>query len=95
MSVKAIILRQVPVEIAEKVTPLLIDLRSCALKQPGYISGETLIRVDDPKEHLVISTWDSLEHWNQWLQSPERAEIQLRVDACLGEETFYQIYYQS
>ncbi|PXA04077.1 antibiotic biosynthesis monooxygenase [Coraliomargarita sinensis] len=95
MSVKAIILRQVPVEITEKATPLLIELRSCALKQPGYISGETLIRVDDPKEHLVISTWDSLEHWNQWLQSPQRAAIQSRVDACLGEETLYQVYYQS
>jgi heme-degrading monooxygenase HmoA len=95
MSVKVIILRRVPVEIIEQLTPLLIELRSCALKQPGYISGETLIRVDDPSEHLVISTWDSQEHWNQWLQNPARAEIQARVDACLGQETLYQVYYQS
>lgn len=95
MSVKAIILRQVPVEITEKIKPLLLELRSCALKQPGYISGETLVRVDEPQEHLVISTWDSLEHWNQWLKSPERAEIQARVDACLESETLYQVYYQS
>ncbi len=94
MPVKVIILRHVPVEIIEQLTPLLIELRSCALTQPGYLSGETLIRVDDPREHLVISTWDSLEHWNQWLQSPARAEIQARVDACLGQETLYQVYYQ-
>lgn len=95
MSVKVIIVRHVPSGITEELTPLLLELRSHALKQPGYISGETLIRVDDPREHLVISTWDSMEHWNQWLHNPERAKIQARVDALLGSETLFQVYYQS
>ncbi len=95
MAVKVIILRNVTPEAAHAITPLLLELRSHALKQPGYISGETLIRVDDPKEHLVISTWSSLEHWNDWLSNPERAEVQSRVDALLGTETFFQVYYQS
>lgn len=95
MAVKVIILRNVTPEAAHKITPLLIELRSHALKQPGYISGETLIRVDDPEEHLVISTWSSLEHWNDWLNNPEREEIQRRVDALLGTETLFQVYYQS
>lgn len=95
MSVKVIILRQVPVDTAPALTPLLIELRSYALKQPGYISGETLMRVDDPTENLVISTWSSLEHWNAWLSKPERAEIQAKVDQLLGAETLFQVYYQS
>ena len=95
MSVKVIIVRHVPLEAAEDLTPLLLELRSHALKQPGYISGETLIRVDDPREHLVISTWDSLEHWNQWLKNPERSQVQGRVDELLGSETYFQVYFQS
>ena len=95
MSVKVIILRRVPPELTDKIVPLLIELRSHALEQPGYISGETLVRVDDPQELLVISTWDSLESWDRWLGDPVRAEIQGRVDACLERETLYQVYNQS
>lgn len=94
MAVKVIIVRHVPSEATEELTPLLLELRSQALKQPGYISGETLIRVDDAREHLVISTWDSLEHWNAWLINPERVQIQERVDVLLGAETYFQVYYQ-
>ena len=95
MSVKVIILRHVPAETMEALTPLLIELRSWALKQPGYISGETLLRVDEPTENLVISTWDSLEHWNAWLANPDRAVIQAKVDQLLGSETLFQVYYQN
>ncbi len=63
------------------------------MAQPGYISGETLINADDPQEVLVISTWDSLEHWDAWLASGERAALQAQVDAITGQETLYQVYY--
>ena len=95
MSIKVIILRRVPPEVTAKIIPLLIELRSRALEQPGYLSGETLVRGDDPQELLVISTWDSLEQWNHWLQNPLRAEIQGRVDAYLESETLYQVYQQT
>lgn len=95
MAVKVIILRQVPPDVANDLTPLLIELRQRALEQPGYISGETLLRVDHPEEQLVISTWDSLEHWEAWRNNPARAEIQNKVDEVIGSETLFQVYYQS
>ncbi|MBF0240418.1 MAG: antibiotic biosynthesis monooxygenase [SAR324 cluster bacterium] len=93
MAVKIIILRRVNKEQEEAMRPLLLKMRSMAMTQPGYISGETLINFDDPEEHLVISTWKTLDDWNKWLESPARGDLQHKVDEALGRETLYQIYY--
>ena len=64
-----------------------------ATSQPGYISGETLKRLDAPGEFLVISTWHSSDDWNNWLQSEDRKKIQREIDDLLGGDTEYEIYY--
>ena len=91
--VKIIILRSVPREKESDLKPLLNKLRSYAMAQPGYISGETLMNADNPEEYLVISTWKNIEDWNQWLSHEQRAELQKEVDTLLGRETMYQVYY--
>jgi heme oxygenase (mycobilin-producing) len=95
MAVKVILLRRVPVEKANELKPLLQKLRSLALAQPGYISGETLMNGDDPEEYLVISSWSSVEHWNAWFANEERRRLQDRVDELLGQPTLYQVYYNA
>jgi heme-degrading monooxygenase HmoA len=54
---------------------------------PGYISGQTLKRLDRPGERIAIRTWRSVEHWENWFKSSERRKIQLEIDSLLGEET--------
>ena len=76
MSIKIIIKRRVPKEKEKEVLPLIKELRLLTTKQEGYISGETLDRVDKPGQSLVISTWQSIEDWNNWLNSNERKKIQ-------------------
>lgn len=93
MAVKIIIKRNVPKEKEPELLPMLIQLRALAVSQPGYISGETLRNVDDPEEHLVISTWQSTDSWKSWLSSKQREKIQKRIDSVLGMETQYAIYY--
>lgn len=92
MAVKIIIRRKVDKDKEAELLPLLIQLRALATAQPGYISGETLRNVDRPEESLVISTWQSVENWQTWLKSRQRAEIQGRIDALLGKPTEYDIY---
>ncbi len=93
MAVKIIIVRHVAQDKEEQIRPLLMQMRSGAHAQTGYVSGETLVNYDDPQEKVVISTWRNLENWNEWLRNPERCELQGRVDEILGEETLYQVYY--
>ena len=92
MSVKIIIKRKVPKDKEKELLPLIKKMRILTTKQPGYISGETMNRVDKPGQSLVISIWQSAEDWDRWLNSPERKAIQDRIDALLGEKTEYEIY---
>ena len=79
-------------EKAAKLAPLIVKIRSLATIQPGYITGRTFRCLDCPGEYLVISTWNSLDDWNNWLQSEHRMALQKQVDDLLGEITQYRIY---
>jgi heme oxygenase (mycobilin-producing) len=92
MTVKIIIKRKVQDENAAQLTLLLKKLRALTLEQPGYISGETLSRIDNTDELMVISTWRSVEDWNSWVNNPKRIEVQTEIDKLLGHETDYAIY---
>lgn len=63
--------------------PLLHELRRQGLPQPGYISGETLVGHDDPSLWVVIATWLSAEHWQAWVNSPERKELTAKIEPLL------------
>ena len=67
-------------EKAVKLAPLILKLRSLATIQPGYITGKTFRCLDCPGEYLVISTWDTIDDWNRWLQSEQRMALQKQVD---------------
>jgi len=79
-------------EKAAKLAPLIVELRSLATVQPGYITGKTFRCIDCPGEFIVLSTWNSLDDWNNWLQSKQRMALQKQVDDLLGEVTQYRIY---
>lgn len=56
MTIKILIKRRVPEEHVIELSDLLKKLRSLTLGQAGYIYGETLRRIDNKDECLVIST---------------------------------------
>lgn len=92
MSVKIFIKRKVQDKSAVELTMLLKRLRALTLEQPGYISGETLARIDKKDECMVVSTWRSVEDWNNWVNNPKRIEVQTQIDKLLGEDTEYAMY---
>ncbi len=92
MSVKIFIKRKGVEKNIIELTVLLKKLRSLTLNQPGYIYGETLRRIDQPDECMVISTWRSLQDWEGWLKNEERISIQSEIDLLLGKDTEYAVY---
>jgi heme-degrading monooxygenase HmoA len=77
---------------ARKLVPLILQLRALAAYQPGFISGRTLFKVENPEDCLVVSEWQTLEDWYGWQKSRKRTEIQEKIDALTGEPTAYTIY---
>jgi len=92
MAIKVIITRKVAKGRQNDLLPLLMELRTQAMNQKGYISGETLKGISDPDEFLVISTWQSFEDWKAWEDNPARREIQVKIDAILEEKTVAKAY---
>ncbi len=92
MAVKIFIKRFIPPDKSGKLMPLFNNLRSLAMSQPGYISGETLHSIHHPGEIVVISTWQTVENWRSWVVHKERLKIQDQIDMLLDEKTEYEVY---
>ncbi|MBI9089021.1 MAG: antibiotic biosynthesis monooxygenase [Desulfobacterium sp.] len=93
MAISVIIRRTVTnKEKAAQLSPLIVRLRSRATAQPGYITGQTFACIDCAGEYLGLSTWNTLDDWNTWLNSKERREIQDQIDHLLDTETEYRLY---
>lgn len=92
MTIKILIKRRIPKDKQEEVLPYLIQLRSMAAKQPGYVSGETLRNLDDVEGYLVISTWQTTKDWEKWLANQKRNEIQKEIEQRISGQTEYERY---
>lgn len=90
--VKVVMERSIRGKNVGEIVRLLRQLRVRAMQQPGYISGETLHAVDDPNLYLVISTWESLEHWEAWTKNPERQKLSAEIDAYLESPTRLRVF---
>ncbi len=67
-------------------------MRTRAMDQSGYISGETLIDHFDAKKTMVIGTWQSMEDWLSWKNDPRRIECEERLEKLLEEPAEYEVY---
>jgi heme-degrading monooxygenase HmoA len=92
MAVRIIIERKIKRGKELDLARLLLELRSRAVKQKGYITGETLRDYDDPSTHIVISTWESAEDWKKWSTEKERMDVQSKIEELLSQPSTTKIY---
>jgi heme-degrading monooxygenase HmoA len=76
----------------KQIISLLNEIRSKAMNQPGYISGETLHKVNAPNEMTVIATWQSQENWDAWKNSEERKSYEAMLEIYQEGPTEYDEY---
>jgi len=92
MAVKIFIKRYVKKGKTQEAIELLKDIRSHALKQPGYISGETLINHYDPCNITVVSTWQTIDDWIRWEESDERSAKENQLEGLQEGPADFEIY---
>lgn len=90
--VKVLLERTIKGKNVGEIVRLLRQMRVLAMQQPGYISGETLHALDDPNHYLVISTWETMEHWQAWHNNQERQKLQKEIDSFLESPTHMRIF---
>jgi heme oxygenase (mycobilin-producing) len=75
-----------------EVGRLFHELHMIAVLQKGHISNEMWINVNNNNIITVLSTWQTLEDWNAWKSSRERAEIVEKIEPLLAEKTQITVY---
>lgn len=81
--IKVVIERRCRPGTENEMERLLVELRTKAIHQRGYVSGETLKSVDDPSLWLVLSSWLDVNLWKAWQESAERQEIASKMEPLL------------
>ena len=87
MTVKVIITRRFKDGYLKDASKMLIQARNNAMKEDGYIASETLSNCDDPNEIVVLSMWESRQHWWRYKDSAARRDLEREFEAIMEEKT--------
>ena len=90
--VKVIVERKVKKGKEGDLLQLLREVKSAATLYPGYISGETLTSLDDPRVFLIIANFTDVESFQKWRDNPSRLKITAKIDALLDYPAKIGVY---
>jgi len=90
MQAKIIIKRKFITGKKREIIALLRELRSGALQQPGYISGETLTSSEDPQTLVVIGSWQNMDSWINWRENNTRKTLEKMLETYQKTASEYQ-----
>jgi len=76
----------------KQLRDLMLELRSAGMRQPGYITGETLREMDNPSVFMVISTWISFEAWKVWQTSRQRLLVEEMMEPLIKESRKVRVF---
>jgi heme-degrading monooxygenase HmoA len=93
MTAKIIIQRRFQKDKETEIFSLLRELRSGAMNQDGYISGQTLTASDDSQTLVVISTWQDLASWKLWKNNATRQALEKMLEIYQDGPTAYREFY--
>jgi heme-degrading monooxygenase HmoA len=77
---------------SDQIRSVMNNMRTGAMAQPGYISGETLLDHKNPRNKAVLCTWQSLEDWLNWKEKPERKQFDAMLEVFQVGPTEYEEY---
>ncbi|MGD8845038.1 MAG: antibiotic biosynthesis monooxygenase [Desulfobacteraceae bacterium] len=92
MTAKILIKRDFKEGNTPQIVNIMNDMRALALTYPGYLSGETLVERGSPHSMVVISTWQSMEEWLTWKESPGRNKFEAMLEVYQEGPTIIKEY---
>jgi heme-degrading monooxygenase HmoA len=79
MAVKVLIERTALNGHEDTLAEMIRRVRAEAVRQKGYMYGETWRSVDNPRMIMVLSVWGTREHWEAWQLSDVRHALEKRM----------------
>ena len=75
-----------------KILHSLREMRIEVMKQPGYISSNTLVGVEEPSLISIVTIWQSVKDWKAWEKSQTQIKIFKRIIPLLMEKSKIKIF---
>ncbi len=85
MTIKILIERKFKEEPSLDEIKAINKIRMGAMQRQGYVSGETIIDMNDHRRIIVISTWANKQAWEAWADSNERKGIEAKLTGNLKQ----------
>ena len=92
MGVKVVLERTVKAGYENTVWEKLRDLRSQAVRQGGYMYGETWRSLDNPRTFVVVSVWGTREHWETWSNDDFRRKLDESISPMLRKPCTIRLF---
>jgi heme-degrading monooxygenase HmoA len=92
MSVKIVIERKFKEAPTEDDLRVIDEIRIKALRDRGYIGGETVVNADNSREVLVFSAWSSVDDWNSWYTKKDWENLEKTLAPHLEEPAKIRIF---
>lgn len=93
MAIKVVISREFKPETIKNAYQLLMELRSLATLQVGYVSGETMVSADTPNKLVVISSWTTRNRWDDWHNNAKRLEYAAKLANLLQAPETTEVFF--
>jgi heme-degrading monooxygenase HmoA len=85
MTVKILLERKFKKDPTLDEIKIINELRVGAMQRKGYVSGETLVDLNDHKRIVVISVWTNRADWEAWANSKERQHLEANLNENLKQ----------
>jgi len=92
MSVKIVIERKFKGAPTEDDLRVIDEIRIQALRNRGYIGGETVVNADNGREVLVFSAWSSVDDWKTWYGKKDWQDLEKALMPHLEEPAKIRVF---
>ena len=94
MAITVLIDRHLKPHHEAEVLELLRELRVGALRQRGYLKGETLVDAADASHWVGLATWANAEAWKAWQSASERQRLEAKQAGHLQGPPKYTVFHE-
>ncbi len=92
MSIKVVIEREFKETPTVEDLGIIDEIRVQALRDRGYIGGETIVNAENAREVIVLSAWASVDDWKSWYDKKGWEELEKDLAPRLEQTTKIRVF---
>jgi len=84
--IRVIIERVIAESLESNYEDTAMEILQKAVRAPGFISGESMKDLNNPRHRFVLCKWRSVADWQSWQDSEERKVLMGQLNLMLEHE---------